>query len=128
MFGFTDITELIGKKVNEITRGENGDGDYVLFTCEDGSVYKMYHSQDCCERVYIEDICGDLNSLTKSPILDAYESTNENLPPKYEKYGGPDSYTWTFYVIRNLYETVTIRWYGTSNGYYSETADFCKVN
>jgi hypothetical protein len=91
----------------------------------------MEHRQDCCESVSIEDICGDLQDLIGSEIVDAYESTNEDAKPA--GYISPvsdytdDSETWTFYRIATAKGTVTIRWYGTSNGYYSVGVDFFRA-
>lgn len=77
----------------------------------------LYHEQDCCESVYIDDVCGDINDLVGERLLVAEEVSVE-LPAKH-KYD--DSYTWTFYRFATNKGDVTVKWYGTSNGYYSES-------
>ena len=115
---FVDVSILIGKifKDIKIEGTEN-----IFFIDEDGIEYEMFHDYDCCENVYIEDICGDINNLIGSKIIMAEEVINRDLSPlnKFD-----ESYTWTFYKFATVKGYVTIRWYGESNGYYSEEVDF----
>ena len=98
----------------------------MLFTADNGRVFKLYHSQDCCEDVRIEDIAGDLNDLINAPLLQSEEVSND-APAKNEGGYVADSYTWTFYKFATIKGYVTVRWYGTSNGYYSENVDFTEI-
>ena len=119
--------DLKGKILSKI---ENKDDDELIFTLNTGEKYKLYHDQDCCEGVYIEEIIGDLEDLINTPILLAEEVvhepdvTPEGVKPK-EFYD--DSFLWTFYKLATINGSVTIRWLGQSNGYYSESVDFAKV-
>lgn len=117
------IEQLLGKTVLEISPEKYT--DELLFRTEDGKNFKMYHSQDCCEGVSIEDIVGDLKDLVGSPILRAEERTNRT-DIKEQEYAD-DSFTWTFYELATIKGSVTIRWYGSSNGYYSEGVDFEEI-
>ncbi len=94
----------------------------ITFTTSEGVVYKMKHFQDCCESVYLEDFCGERDWLLNSPILVAEERSNSD-----DGKDDDDSFTWTFYEIATLKGSVTIRWYGSSNGYYSESVDFIRM-
>lgn len=113
-----DFSVLIGKIFTKVEE----DGSEVTFTDDKGHIYKLMHIQDCCESVYIESIVGDLSDLENSPILISESVySGEELPLK-EEYE-PDSYTWTFIKFATIKGYVDIRFYGTSNGYYSESAD-----
>lgn len=118
------LSELIGKTVVSIDKSY----DELVFNMEDGTRYKMYHQQDCCETVSLEDIVGDLDDLIGMPILRATEDTNTSNHPidKPQEYE-PESFTWTFYNFATIKGYVTIRWFGTSNGYYSESVSFEKM-
>jgi hypothetical protein len=72
--------------------------------------------------VTIEDVNGDLNDLLGSEIVQADEESNEKDTGVYEHE------TWTFYKLSTVKGSVTIRWYGTSNGYYSESAGIYKLS
>lgn len=112
-----EISELIGKTCTRC------DGE--TFECNDGSVYEFYHAQDCCESVGIYDIVGDLGDLVGSPLVLAEEVSNsDELTPDFSP---TDSYTWTFYRFATVNGTVTVRWLGESNGYYSEAVSFRRV-
>lgn len=97
--------------------------DVITFTTSKGKIYQMYHDQDCCEHVSIDDVNGDINDLIGNPILFAEEVTNRTPIELYE-----DSVTWTFYKLATVKGWVDIRWYGSSNGYYSESVYFEEVN
>lgn len=117
---------LVGKTFTAIEI--NDKKDCAKFACSDGSIYSMHHTQDCCESVSINDIVGDLEDLIGSPIVMADVVTSNELPkniPEPEYRG--DSETWTFYKIATNKGSVTIRWYGSSNGYYSESVDFVEI-
>jgi hypothetical protein len=118
------IAELIGKTLTKID--VDMERDKITFACDNGDKYTMYHERDCCESVIIDDVNGDINDLIGSPILIAEELMSDENPsnvgiPEYQ-----DSFTWTFYKLATIKGYVDIRWYGESNGYYSERVDFVK--
>lgn len=96
--------------------GDAGD-DEIVFTAINGRTFKFYHDQDCCESVAINDVIGDLPDLVGYPIVEAEEISSEGEP-----YSG-ESGTWTFYRFSTVRGTVTVRWLGESNGYYSESVE-----
>ena len=110
--------ELLGKTLTEVKHvlDRYGEHEVINFYTEDVH-YQQYHDQDCCESVTVEDICGDLDDLVGSPILLAEEVINEKQ----------DNQTWTFYRISTIKGSVTIRWYGKSDGNYSERVSFVKM-
>lgn len=118
--------ELKGKTLKAIE--VNRASDEIEFTTDTGQRYKLYHSQDCCESVSIEDIAGDVDDLIGTPLLQVEEaSSSDTWPEGVKKDYQPESYTWTFYKLATIKGSVTIRWYGSSNGYYSEGVSFKEI-
>jgi hypothetical protein len=111
-----DFSVLVGRTIKAIERGN----DELKFAMDNGDVFTMYHAQSCCENVYIEYICGDLEDLIDTPILVAEERTQDE---EYE-YGEA---MWTFYELRTIKGSVTIQWHGSSNGYYSISVSFDRL-
>lgn len=121
-----EMSELVGKTLTAFKGGAGDDRIELVFS--DGSIYVMHHSQDCCESVSVEDIIGDIGDLIGLPLLRAEEATSSDRPsdlptPEYED----ESQTWTFYKLATVKGWVDIRWYGSSNGYYSESVDLVRV-
>ncbi len=128
---YVKFSDLVGKTLAKVD-GRKGD-ESIHFTTVDGDEYHLWHQQDCCESVTVEDICGDWDEIIGEPILKAEESTNvpEGFADPYaegNKFHYRESFTWTFYRITTMKGQVVIRWYGTSNGYYSESVSFCKYD
>ena len=112
-YKFKKIEELAGKTLTRVQRV--GDEELWFYTTDNKAV-KMHHFQDCCESVHIEDITGDLNDLVGNPLLRAEVRTEEGSTD----YG---DLMYTFYELATIKGSVTIRWYGKSNGYYSTKVD-----
>ena len=115
------MKRLLGKTLLSVT--DEGDGDGLTFVCESGEIFRMFHEQDCCESVYLEDVCGEWEDIIGSKILVSEDVSSESEAPARKR-----SYEqWTFYKIDTAKGGVTLRWYGTSNGYYSTAVDFKQV-
>lgn len=109
---------LVGETIIDII-GEKG-GDKLILRMDNGYDIILNHQQDCCEEVYLDDICGNLDDLIGSPLLQAEESTQDG---SHDEDLTDSSRTWTFYKLATMKGIVTLRWVGESNGYYSESVD-----
>ena len=118
-----NFSDLVDKTITKVEINERN--DEILFHTLANERFVLWHSQDCCENVSIEDVCGDWNDIIGSPILQAEENSSKENPEGVKK-DYQDSFTWTFYRLTTIKGQVVIRFYGESNGYYSETVDFNK--
>lgn len=102
--------------------------DRIIFYCKDGTEILMYHNQDCCESVFIESVDSYENNddiYTNCDWCIIEEVSNIDRDPMEDN---EESYTWTFYNVKTNKGYDTIRWYGSSNGYYSESVDFAAIS
>lgn len=90
--------------------------DEVVFNFTDGSTFRLYHPQDCCESVYLEDCEGKVSADFEGGTLLEFEKATQD-DPSTEGWGSVRQ--WTFYKIRTTKQDLTLRWIGESNGYYS---------
>lgn len=118
-----EFKDLVGMTLVNVT--VNDDKDVIEFITKDERVFQLYHEQDCCECVLVEDVCGCLDDLISGgPLVIAEEARFDATG--FED-GGDGSSTWTFYKLDTVNGGVTIRWLSSSNGYYSESVDFREV-
>ena len=116
------ISKMKGQKVDfsslkneSIKKAYQIEDSVIVFECNSGYVYILYHYQDCCEHVYISDICGELEDLSGKTVR-AEVATGEM------EYG-----EWTFFKIDTINGGVTIRFNGESE-YYSVDVDCFKLD
>ena len=113
------MAQMLGKTFVQVS-GAVGNFD-LLFETANGERFMFSHQQDCCERVDINDIVGDLQDLVGEPLLVAEEVQGETPVDFNER--EYESVTWTFYKFATRKGYVDVRWLGESNGYYSEGVD-----
>jgi hypothetical protein len=122
MFNEVTISKaLLGKTLTEVTGSVQS--EEIIFTTDTGDKYKMYHRQDCCESVYVETSLVICRIWLVIPFSSADESTGKMT----SRMVTVNHHTWTFYRLATIRGSVVIRWYGSSNGYYSETVDIIKL-
>ena len=117
-----DVNENFASGIKEVRCYQKGTGA-IWFKCKNGNTVVFYHEQNCCEDVWLEDADGLVNGVDIFTDCDWCEvekvqSDNYAALNKYD-----ESYTWTFYKFRTNKGYDFMRWYGTSNGYYSEDVD-----
>lgn len=100
----------------------------IHLTRDDGKKFIFKHMQDCCEHVWLEEVIGDLNDLVGSPLLVAEsrssgEDAGVSPPARLGEYDYDSFWAWTFIELATNKGSVTLRWFGSSNGYYSVGVD-----
>jgi hypothetical protein len=112
-----EVNDLVG----QVFRLVEVLGDSVWFRgAGDMGGAVLYHEQNCCENVYLAEVSGDLTALEGTPIRSAAQAT--------EPYPEADvSGTVTTFTFGSDKGRVTLKWIGTSNGYYTEGVDIREI-
>lgn len=107
------IPEIENKRIAHIIQTEK----CIEIHFDDATVYLLTHAQECCEDVYIESVDPDFEKDEGARLLrlEEYLAEAENKP------------TYTFYRIITDKMTYVVRFFGESNGYYSENASVYAV-
>lgn len=98
----------------------------AMLVLSDGRILALYHDQDCCEDVYIADGADELQTLV-GEVLTGVEVVTKPFSQEELNERGEESATWTFMNVLTNKDSVQLRWYGSSNGYYSESADYADI-
>ena len=114
-----DIGMLVGEVISNVDY--SSDDEILRIKTLSGREFMMYHQQDCCETVYLEDGLEELRDLMGEEVCGAREdiSTSGDTDEGTEK--------WTYYHIATKTQNCCLRWYGSSNGYYSEEVSFEEI-
>lgn len=132
----TITSEIFGEESNISSisladRQTTGDKDTVIIGLENGNQVILTHDADCCESVYLIDEDKDnyqsLRDLVGNKLLkiEIKSNSDESLlqpDPSGDVYI-PMSFLWTFVTLYTDKDVVQLRWFGESNGYYSEEVD-----
>ena len=114
-----DFHSLIGQTITELSTGDD-----THITTNTGK-YIIFHSQDCCERVGLEKVIGNIDDVLNSPITLAEEDSQD--PDWYtEKFW--ESHTWSAFYLETEKGRVELWFLGQSNGYYGESMTFAKAD
>ena len=118
---------LFGRVIKSITGLEKDSTEVKIIFKDDGEIIQN-HKQECCEEVYVEQIDGNVSKHEGAIIYELLEKVcSKDEIPEEELPSYSNSLTATFYTLKTSRGYLDWRWYGESNGYYSETVD-CILN
>jgi hypothetical protein len=109
-----NLKKAIGHRLTAVEKHEGADTMLVLRFDNGEAVFS--HFSECCEEVALIDGYEDVASCLEQVLRSAEESTKDD----------PDTYgekLWTFYNLRFDDASVSLRFMGESNGYYSVDVD-----
>ena len=118
---------LFGRVIKSIT-GLEKDSTEVKIIFKDGGEIIQNHKQEWSEEVYVEQVDGNVFMHEGAIVYELLEKVcSKDEIPEEELLSSSDSLTATFYTLKTSKGYLDWRWYGESNGYYSENVE-CILN
>ena len=119
-----NFTHLIGLTLTniEISRRVPHEDDYVVFVTDTGERYRLIHEQECCERVFIQDVQESIEDVLHTPIVHASKIVSPYVDPY-----GFKGFLYLF-LLRTDTGTLHILFQATSCGCDFLNVDFWKEN
>lgn len=119
---FIDVINAHLNSGIKTVEGVKQGSDSVIFHCKDGYSVELTHIFSCCEDVYLYD-SDNFAAIERKDGSDIYTDTRWAKLEVETQEAQPQSQssaTWTFYKIQTNKGYDTLRWFGESNGNYSE--------
>ena len=104
--------QMIGAQILGVV-GLKAQSEQLVIKTDRGEL-TLKHEVDCCEAVYLEEFTGTAESLVGAIVTSFTKDTREG-----EQDRGSHVEMWTFYNLVTSRQDLSLRWYGSSNGYYS---------
>ena len=128
--GEDEFDDLKGKTIDRVVvKGE--EQVYIKV----GDTWFLMQDNDDYSTVWLAEVVGDWDDVIGLPLVEAElvkQQTSDvvtNIPDgitERERSSSTESATWSFYKLRTSRGSVTMRWCGASNGYYSETVKYSR--
>lgn len=106
---------ILGAKVLSINYA-----DSELKITTDKGVFCMFHSEDCCENVWLEEGLDEIHGLIGKTILSFEERSYTQSEPDEDEYYS----SWHLYTVTHTGGYLDLCWRGHGKVYYSHSVRF----
>ena len=112
------LNDLVGLTIKSVSGCHKGSD---TFTIEFENGYSIvFHYPYTYSNVEIDDVNGDVQGMVGNELLGIECVTNVPVDPE----TAVEYKQWTFYKFKTIDGYVDVKWYGSSNGYYSVSVNW----